>query len=102
LHWRERGERAVQAWTLRLMGDIASHGASPDVTAAEAHYGAALTLASDLDMRPLVAHCHHGLGTLYRRTGNVELRHEHLARAAAMYGEMHMTFWLQQFDDKAQ
>jgi class 3 adenylate cyclase/tetratricopeptide (TPR) repeat protein len=91
----ERGERAVQAWTLRLMGDIASHGASPDVAAAEAHYGAALTLASDLDMRPLVAHCHHGLGTLHRRTGNVELRHEHLARAAAMYGEMGMTYWLQ-------
>jgi hypothetical protein len=45
--------------------------------------------------------CHHGLGTLYQRTGNVELRHEHLARAAATYGEMHTTFWLQQFDDKA-
>jgi len=29
----------------------------------------ALALADELGVRPLVAHCHHGLGKLYRRTG---------------------------------
>ena len=42
-----------------------------------AHYGAAIALASELGMRPLVAHCHLGLGKLYRQTGKREQAHEH-------------------------
>ena len=34
------------------------------------HYGRALARADELGMRPLVAHCHLGLGKLYRRTGD--------------------------------
>jgi hypothetical protein len=44
-------------------------------------------------MRPLVAHCHLGLGKLYRHTGKREQAREHLATAAAMYREMDMRFW---------
>ena len=91
---RGRGERGYEAWALRLLGDIASHHARPDVATAAAHYGAAMTLASELEMRPLVAHCHLGLGRLYRRTGQPEQAQEHLTTAAAMYGEMGMTYWL--------
>ena len=47
-------------------------------------------------MRPLIAHCHLGLGTLYRRTGQRERAHEHLHTAVAMYREMGMTYWLEQ------
>ncbi len=47
-------------------------------------------------MRPLVAHCHLGLGKLYRRTGNPGLAQEHLATATTMYREMEMRFWLEQ------
>ena len=67
---RGRGERGYEAWALRLLGEIASHLARRDVATAAAHYGAAMTLASELEMRPLVAHCHLGLGKLYRRTGD--------------------------------
>jgi class 3 adenylate cyclase/tetratricopeptide (TPR) repeat protein len=91
---RGRGERGYEAWALRLLGDIGSHGASPDVTTAAAHYGAAMSLASELEMRPLVAHCHHGLARLYRRTGNPGPAQEHLAIATAMYGDMGMTHWV--------
>jgi hypothetical protein len=42
-------------WALRLRVEIASHHAGPDVATAVVHYGAALTLASELEMRPLVA-----------------------------------------------
>jgi len=45
-------------------------------------------------MRPLVAHCHLGLGKLYRRTGKREQAQEHLATATTMHREMGMQFWL--------
>ena len=47
-------------------------------------------------MRPLVAHCHLGLGKLYRRTGKREQAQEHLTTATTMYREMDMRFWLEQ------
>jgi hypothetical protein len=46
-------------------------------------------------MRPLVAHCHLGLGKLYGRTGKCEQAQEHLATATTMYREMGMTNWLE-------
>jgi tetratricopeptide (TPR) repeat protein len=92
---RGRGERGYEAWALRLLGEIASHHVRPDPATAAAHYGAAMTLASELEMRPLVAHCHLGLGRLYRWTGKREQAQEHLTSATAMYGEMGMTHWLE-------
>ena len=49
-------------------------------------------------MRPLVAHCHLGLGKLYRRTGKREQAQEHLTTATTMYREMDMRFWLEQVE----
>jgi tetratricopeptide (TPR) repeat protein len=92
---REHGHRGSEAWALRLLGEIASHHDRPDVTTAEAHYGAALALAGELDMRPLVAHCHLGFGKLSRRTGKREQAQEHLTTATTMYREMGMTYWLE-------
>jgi len=91
---RGRGERGYEAWALRLLGEIASHHGRPDMATAAAHYGAAMTLASELEMRPLVAHCHFGLGRLYSRAGKREQAQEHLTTAMTMYGEMGMRFWL--------
>jgi class 3 adenylate cyclase/tetratricopeptide (TPR) repeat protein len=95
---RDRGERGYEAWALRLLGDVASHRARPDMTTATAHYDAAIALASELEMRPLVAHCHSGLGRLYRRTGNLGQVEEHLATARAMYGQMGMAYWLERLE----
>jgi hypothetical protein len=61
----------------------------------EGYYREALALATDLGMRPLVAHCHLGLGKLYRRTGDGAQAQEHLTTAATMYREMDMGFWLE-------
>jgi tetratricopeptide (TPR) repeat protein len=63
---------------------------------AEGSYHEALALASELGMHPLIAHCHLGLGKLYRRTGQREQAREHLATATTMYREMGMTYWLEQ------
>jgi tetratricopeptide (TPR) repeat protein len=93
---RDRKERGNQAWALRLLGAIALHGHPPAVALAEAHYRQALTLADELGMRPLVAHCHAGLGTLYTTTGRWEQAHTELTVAIALYRAMEMTFWLLQ------
>jgi hypothetical protein len=45
-------------------------------------------------MRPLQAHCHLGLGKLYRRVGRLEEARAELATAVAMLSEMGMAFWL--------
>ena len=92
---RERGDRGTQAHAFRLLGEIASHPTPPDVGMAEARYREAMALADDLGMRPLVAHCHLGLGKLYRRTSQRDQAQEHLTTAAPMYREMEMTYWLE-------
>jgi hypothetical protein len=47
-------------------------------------------------MRPLQAHCHHGLGTLYATTGRPKQARTALAAAIALYQDMDMTLWLPQ------
>jgi len=49
-------------------------------------------------MRPLQAHCHLGLGTLYVQTGLPELARAALTAAVALYRAMDMTFWLPQVE----
>ena len=49
-------------------------------------------------MRPLVAHCHLGLGRLHRRVGDHAKAEPHLATAGAMYREMGMSFWLEKME----
>ena len=56
----------------------------------------AMARGAELGMRPLVAHCHLGLGKLYRRVGKRQEAQEHLATATTMYREMEMQFWLEQ------
>ncbi len=92
---REHGERGHEAWVLFTIGEIAAHRERVNMAAAKSSYRAASELASELGMRPLIAHCHLGLGKLYRRTGDDAKAQEHLTTAATMYREMGMTFWLE-------
>jgi len=98
---RERGERGDEAYALRLLGEIHSRETPPDDRKAEARYCQAMTLADHLGMRPLVAHCHLGLGKLYRRTDRREQAQGHLTSAATMYREMGMTYWLETAEEEA-
>jgi tetratricopeptide (TPR) repeat protein len=95
-HARRRQEPGHQAYALRLLGDIAAHLEPPESALAEPHYRQALALAEELGMRPLVAHCHRGLGTLYAATGQQEQARSALSTAIQMYQSMDMTFWLPQ------
>jgi tetratricopeptide (TPR) repeat protein len=93
---RMHQERGNEAYALRLLGDIAAHRDPPEVKEAEASYRQALALAEELGMRPLVAHCHRGLGTLYAATGQREHARTALSTAIDLYRAMDMTFWLPQ------
>jgi tetratricopeptide (TPR) repeat protein len=91
-------ERGNEAWVLRLLGEIAAQADPPDVKAAEEHYRQALARATELGMRPLVAHCQLSLGQLYRCMGDQANAQEHLTTASMMYREMGMTLWLEKAD----
>jgi class 3 adenylate cyclase/tetratricopeptide (TPR) repeat protein len=92
----EHQERGHQAYALHLLGDIATHREPLEAKQAEAHYQQALALAEELGMRPLQAHCHRGLGTLYAKIGQQEQACAELSAAIALYRAMDMTFWLPQ------
>jgi tetratricopeptide (TPR) repeat protein len=103
------GNRAIEvsqsqpgftAHALWLLGDVATR-ADPDRfdgERGEAYYRQALALAEPRGMRPLVAHCHHGLGRVCGHMGELETARDHLATAKEMYREMDMRFWLQQVE----
>jgi predicted ATPase len=93
---REYQERGYQANVLCLLGDIAVRCEPLESALAEAHYQQALALAEALGMRPLQAHCHFGLGTLYAKIDRREQARAELSAAIALYRAMDMAFWLPQ------
>jgi class 3 adenylate cyclase/tetratricopeptide (TPR) repeat protein len=93
---RAHQERGYQAWALYLLSEIAARREPPQVEPAAAHYRQALALAEELGRRPLQAHCHRSLGTLYAMTGHREQARTALSTAIALYRDMAMTFWLPQ------
>jgi tetratricopeptide (TPR) repeat protein len=93
---RVHEERGHQADVLCLLGDIATRREPPECEQAEASYQQALALADELGMRPLQAHCHRGLGTLYSRAGRAQQARAALSTAIALYRAMEMTLWLPQ------
>ena len=86
--FHQRGDEAAARWLLGLT--------TPGQVEAERFLRGALSLGSELAMRPLVAHCHLGLGKLYRRSDGRQEAPEQLATATTMYREMGMMYWLEQ------
>jgi tetratricopeptide (TPR) repeat protein len=91
---RDLKARGNEAYALRLLGEIHAHQDLLAVEAAEAAYQQALTLADELGMRPLLAHCHLGLGTLYTKRGQRAQARAALTTAIELFQAMAMTLWL--------
>jgi hypothetical protein len=91
---RDCKQRGTEAWALRLLGEIDVLRDPPEVESAEAHHRQAIVIANELDMRPLLAHCHFGLGKLHARVGTQRQARAELSIAIDMYRAMDMTFWL--------
>lgn len=92
---RKHKERANEAIALQVLAEIVTAAEILDAKSAHEHYASSIALASQLGMQPLVAHCHFGLGRLYRRTEAPELARTHLELAFGMYQDMGMRYWLE-------
>jgi hypothetical protein len=93
------GARAYHVPLGRLRAEaLALQGKQPPSEGALSDWGRLIDLATELSMRPEVAHCHLGLSTFYCQTGDRASAREHLTIARTMYREMDMGFWL----DKAE
>ena len=82
---RTHQERGSEAWTLRLLGDLAAQEPAVQGAAAASYYAQALALAEELGMRPLQAHCHCGLGMLYATRASQQQARAALSTAIDMY-----------------
>jgi len=89
---RAYNERGHQVWALRLLGEIAAQREPPEHDQARDYYQEALALAQELSMRPLLAHCYLGLGTLDAKIGRREQADAELSTAIELYRAMNMTF----------
>jgi tetratricopeptide (TPR) repeat protein len=84
------GERGFEAWAMFVMARIKSH--MEQVDEATQWYDRSLKQADELSMRPLVAHCHQGIGELYQRLGNKEGALLEFDTANEMYRALGMTY----------
>jgi len=91
---RGHQEHGTQAYALRLLGEIAARCNPPESERAKVQYWQAFSIADDLGMRPLMAHCYVGLGTLYCQIGQPAEARTALSAAIELYRAMEMTFWL--------
>ncbi|HEU4371010.1 MAG TPA: hypothetical protein VFV05_22545, partial [Methylomirabilota bacterium] len=90
---RAHDERGHEAAALRLLGELAAAQERPDGTAV-GRYAAALAIAEELGLRPLLARAHLGLGHLHRRNGRMAEAEEHLAIAVVLFSDLGMRTWL--------
>ena len=90
----EREERGFEAWAMLVMAGI--NAEAGQLEEAKQWYRRAFQQASSLSMRPLVAHCHKGLGDLHIKTESSEEARPELAAAIELYRSMGMSFWLPQ------
>jgi class 3 adenylate cyclase/tetratricopeptide (TPR) repeat protein len=95
---REKHEAGLEGWALRLMAEVTAQEEPFDVARAEDLYRQAIQQAERLGMRPLIARCHLGLGSLYRRAGKDQDARAHLGTATGFFREMQMPLWIDRVD----
>jgi tetratricopeptide (TPR) repeat protein len=91
----DRGQRGDAAAALHVLAEAAARD-SADTDKAKQNYLAAIALAEELHMRPLLARGHLGLGRLYLRAGDHHRAEDHLLTATRLFIAMDMPFWLRQ------
>ena len=87
------GERGHLARALSARANALTRGGADHLERAARIYGEACALADELHMRPLVAHCRFGLGTLYAHAGKREQASVELVTVRELFGAMGMEPW---------
>jgi predicted ATPase/class 3 adenylate cyclase len=97
---RENHEEGYEAWSLRVLSEIGLRSRASALDDAEAHGRKALTLAVQLSMRPLQAHCHATLGRFMQVRGDQAEAHAQMAIATGLFREMAMSSWAIRSEDE--
>jgi tetratricopeptide (TPR) repeat protein len=97
---RGRGQRGDEASALHLLGDIAARRGAGEAEAAEGQLRAAVELATELGMRPLLARARLTLAGACRRTGDASRATDELAAAGALFRDLGMRFWLARAEEE--
>jgi class 3 adenylate cyclase/tetratricopeptide (TPR) repeat protein len=90
--------RGYEAWGLKNLADIVCQASGHDAGQAESRYGQAMALAEELGMRPLLAHCHRGLGMLYGRTGGKDRAREQYGKAIDILRQCGADGWVEKYE----
>src|SRR5262249_32905353 len=90
---QERGQRGDAAAALYVLGEAGRRGCL-EIEQAAHHYKDAIALAGELEMRPLLARSHLGIGRLYVRAGDRERAEDHLRTSTRLFRDMNMPLWL--------
>ena len=87
----KRGEQGFEAWAMLVMAGVKNSAKRPEE--AKSGFQRALQQASDLSMRPLVAHCHLGHADSHLQLGNEKQAQIERETALEMYKSLGMTYW---------
>jgi transcriptional regulator with AAA-type ATPase domain/tetratricopeptide (TPR) repeat protein len=98
---RERSERGHEAYALHLLGELEAQRAPENPSAADAALRHATTLAEELGMGPLLAHCHVSRARLERRAGRTASARRLYTAGIEAFREMDMPFWRQRAEAEA-
>jgi tetratricopeptide (TPR) repeat protein len=90
------GERGCGAWGLYVMAKIQAGQGTGQMEQAIHSYRQAIEQATELGMRPLLAHCQLSLGQLHLGNGRIEEARAEIEAAVDLYRSMNMSFWLPQ------
>lgn len=93
---RERREQGDEGWAHHLTAEIAARRG--DRASAAAAYRQALGIAEALEMRPLAARCHLGLGVL---AGNAFDVRTHLTQATELFAALGLARWREEAEARA-
>src|ERR1700704_5078157 len=99
---RHRSEESSQAWVWHLLARVHQSLSDDANIEAERCYREALSLAERLQMLPLVAHCYFGIGLLSQQRAFDDEARAAISKAAQMYREMEMQFYLEQAEAELQ
>ena len=92
--FKKKGERGFEAWALYHMAKIQSQGNCENLIQAIHSYRKVEAQAVELRMRPLLAHCHNGLGHLFLKINKTSESHSELLTALDLYKSMGMERWI--------
>ena len=92
--FKQKGERGFGAWALYYLAKIQSQGDSGLVRQAIQSFRKAKEQAEALRMRPLLAHCHRGLGQAHKISGEKSEARSELKSAMDLYRSMGIELWI--------